>query len=297
MEAGPHSPAGQAARASSGPTFAVAFGGGGARGLAHIHVIQVLDELGIRPTAISGSSIGAMMGAGMAAGMSGREIEDHARAVLSRRGEAAARMWRAFPRSVGELVAGGIRIGQFDIGRILRAFMPEAVPDRFEELTIPLQVTATDFYGDGERVFSAGDLYLALAASAALPAVFRPVSHDGRILIDGGIANPVPFDLLHGRADIVVAIDVGGAPTGDPLRRPSSIDLLMGASQIMMESIVELKLRQTRPHILLRPPVSQFGVLDFLKVDRVLEGTAALRDDLKRAIDAAVERVAAGTAG
>lgn len=273
----------------AGPTFAVAFGGGGARGLAHIHVIQVLDELGIRPVAISGSSIGAMMGAGMAAGMSGRDIEAHARAVLSNRGEAAARMWRSFPRNLGELMAGGIRLGQFDIARILHAFMPEAVPARFEDLKVPLQVTATDFYGNAGWVFSEGDLYLALAASAALPALFRPVSHEGRILIDGGIANPVPFDLLHRKADIVIAIDVVGAPTGDPVGRPTSIDLLMGASQIMMESIVELKLRQSRPHILLRPPVSQFRVLDFLKVDRVLEGTSSLREELKRAIDAAVE--------
>ena len=279
-----------------GPTVAVAFGGGGARGLAHIHVIQVLDELGVRPVAVAGSSIGAMMAAGMAAGMSGRDIEAHARAVLSNRGEAMTRMWRSLPRSVGELLANGIRIGQFDIARILGAFMPEGVPGRFDELKTPLQVTATDFYGNAERVFSQGDLFLALAASAALPALFRPVSHDGRILIDGGIANPVPFDLLRGKADIVIAIDVVGLPTGDPLGRPTSIDLLMGASQIMMESIIELKLRQSRPHILLRPPVSQFRVLDFLKVDRVLEGTASLREEMKRAIDAAVERVASGRA-
>ena len=68
----------------SGPSFAVAFGGGGARGLAHIHVIEALDELGIRPTAIAGSSIGAIMGAGMAAGMTGKDIHAYAHSVLSR---------------------------------------------------------------------------------------------------------------------------------------------------------------------------------------------------------------------
>lgn len=275
---------------SGDPTFAVAFGGGGARGLAHIHVIRVLDELGIRPAAIAGSSIGALMGAGMAAGMSGGQIEDHARAVLSSRGEAAARMWRAFPRSVGELVSGGVRLGQFDIGRILRAFMPDALPDRFEELEIPLLVTATDFYGHAERVFAEGDLFTALAASAALPALFRPVSLDGRIFIDGGVANPVPFDILEGRADIVIAVDVVGVPDGNGGLRPGALDLLLGSSQIMMASIVALKLERARPQIMLRPPVSHFRVLDFLKVDRVLEKTAAIQDELKQAIDAAVER-------
>src|SRR5215471_14944549 len=108
----------------SGPSFAVAFGGGGARGLAHIHVIEVLNELGIRPTAIAGSSIGAIMGAGMAAGMAGKEIHAYARSVLSRRSEVASRMWRARPDSFREMMEGGFRVGQFNIERILRAFLP-----------------------------------------------------------------------------------------------------------------------------------------------------------------------------
>jgi len=274
------------------PSFAVAFGGGGARGLAHIHVISALDDLGIRPVAISGSSIGAMMGAGMAAGMSGREIEDYARAVLSHRGEAATRLWRSLPRSFAELMAGGVRLGQFDGERILRAFMPDTMPERFEELAIPLQVTATDFYGHGECVFGAGELFPALAASVALPALFRPVKRDGRILIDGGIANPVPFDLLDGKADIVIAVDVIGMPDNGKGERPGALDLLLGASQIMMASIVALKLERSRPQVMLRPPVSHFRVLDFLKIDNVLVETAPVRDELKRAIATAVERFA-----
>ena len=95
-----------AGRADAGPSFAVAFGGGGARGLAHIHVIEALDELGIRPIAIAGSSIGAIMGAGMAAGMTGKDIHDYAHSVLGRRAEVASRMWRARPGSIGEMVRG-----------------------------------------------------------------------------------------------------------------------------------------------------------------------------------------------
>ena len=82
------------------PTFAVAFGGGGARGLAHIHVIEALDELGIRPVAISGTSIGAIMGAAVAAGMTGQEIEHYARSLLSGRAELLGRMWNARPGSL-----------------------------------------------------------------------------------------------------------------------------------------------------------------------------------------------------
>lgn len=279
-------------RSASGgePRIAVAFGGGGARGLAHIHVIEALDELGIRPVAISGSSIGSIMGAGMAAGMAGAEIREYAVSNLGRSSEVMSRMWRARPETFAEMFAGGVRLGQFNAERILHAFLPHALPATFEELRIPLYTTATDYFGHQEVVFSQGDLFQAIAASSALPAVFRPIHHEGRILIDGGIVNPVPFDLLEGMADIVIAIDVIGAPVDTGERRLSSVELLFGASQIMMESIVALKLKRTRPQIMLRPPVSHIGVLDFLKVERVLDETARIKDELKQAVEAAIAR-------
>jgi NTE family protein len=277
-------------KARAQPTFAVAFGGGGARGLSHIHVMEALDELGIRPVAISGSSIGAIMGAGMAAGMSGREVHDYAASILGRRAEVAARMWRARPGTFAEMVAGGVGFTQFNVERILHSFLPSGIPDRFDKLKIPLRVTATDFFAYGEAVFDSGSLYAALAASAAIPAVFRPVRIDGRLLVDGGISNPVPFDLLEGLADIVIAIDVVGAPTPDRRSRPNSLDLVFGSSQIMMQSIMALKLQRSRPQILLRPPVSHFRVLDFMKIERVLAETVSIKDELKHAVAAAVER-------
>lgn len=275
---------------SNGPLFAVAFGGGGARGLAHIHVVEALDELGIRPIAIAGSSIGAIMGAGMAAGMSGREMRDYARSCLAKKSQVAGRIWRAKAGGFGDM-AGRLRVSQFNIERILQAFMPDAVPETFAELQIPLKVTATDYFGHELAVFEEGDLNSALAASAAIPALFRPVRRDGRIFIDGGIYNPVPFDLLEGLADIVIAIDVVGAPEEHRHRlSPRSLDLMFGASQLMMQSITALKLKTRRPEILLRPQVSRFRVLDFMKVDLLLAETASIRDELKRAVEAAVTR-------
>ena len=273
-------------QASTGPTFAVAFGGGGARGLAHIHVIEALDELGIRPVAIAGSSIGAIMGAGMAAGMTGRDIHDYARSILARRSEVAARMWRARPINFADVSAGGVRFGQLNVERILRAFLPEQVPQNFAELTIPLSVTATDYYGHALAVFDDGDLISALAASAAIPALFRPVRRGGKLLIDGGIYNPVPFDLLEDKADVVIAIDVVGAPTPNSRRTPTSVELMFGASQLMMQSITAMKLKTRRPTILLRPPISGFRVLDFMKIDALMRETAGIKDELKRAVAA-----------
>lgn len=271
------------------PTFGIAFGGGGARGLAHIHVIEALDEMGISPVAISGSSIGAIMGAGMAAGMSGKEIHEHARSILSRRTEIASRMWKARPGSFAEAMKGGLHVSQFNVERILKAFLPRAVPENFADLKIPLKVTATDFFGHKLAVFSDGDLHSALAASAAIPAVFRPVVRDGRVLIDGGIYNPVPFDLIEHDADIIIAVDVVGGPTEAESKQPSSMDLMFGATQLMMQSIITNKLSQCRPDILIRPPVSRFRVLDFMKIESVMSETASVKSEVKRAIEAALK--------
>ena len=271
------------------PTFGVAFGCGGARGLAHIHIIEALDELGIKPAAIAGSSIGAIMGAGMASGMTGAEIHDYARSILGSRAEVAARMWRSRPGTIAEAMQGGIRVGQFNIERILKAFLPEAIPETFEALTIPLKVTATDYFGHKLAVFAEGDLHSALAASAAIPAVFRPVTREGRVLIDGGIYNPVPFDLIEKDADIIIAVDVVGAPSEAERRHPTTVDLMYGATQLMMQSIIANKLRQHPPDILIRPSVSKYRVLEFLKIETLMAETVEIKDELKRAIGKAVE--------
>lgn len=272
---------------SSGPTFAVAFGGGGARGLAHIHVIEALDELGIKPVAVAGTSIGAIMAAAVASGMTGQHIHDYAATVL-RRAEMLSRMWKMRPGSLAEIF-GGLKLSQFNIERILHAFLPHQVPKSFEELAIPLQVTATDYYGHHVTVFSEGDLKFALAASAAIPAAFAPVVRDGRTYIDGGMYNPVPFDLLQGKADIVIAVDVVGSPQEVEGKRPTSIDLMFGATQLLMQSIIAHKIEQCPPDILLCPPVSNYRVLDFFKFDAIMAETASTKDELKRAVEAAVK--------
>ena len=90
---------------ADGPTVAIALGGGGARGLAHIHVIEVLDELGIRPVLISGASIGAVMGAAMAAGMSGRDIREHTLAAIGHPGRIMNRLWSLRPARFADVVS------------------------------------------------------------------------------------------------------------------------------------------------------------------------------------------------
>ncbi|ACP24216.1 putative patatin family protein [Sinorhizobium fredii NGR234] len=276
------------------PMIAVAFGGGGARGLAHIHVIEALDEMGIRPSAIAGSSIGAIMGAGMAAGMTGREIRDYTLATVGNRGEVLNRLWQLRPNSLSEAVSSGFRFGQFNIERVLKAFLPGAIPARFSDLLIPLKVTATDYYGQSERICESGDLHKAIAASCALPAIFMPVKIEGRVMIDGGMYNPIPFDHLRELADIVIAVDVVGGPDGDGKTIPSRIDSLFGASQLMMQSIIAMKMKAGAPDILLRPEVGRFRALDFLRARDVLAATASTKEQLKRALSERIDQWQAG---
>jgi NTE family protein len=214
-------------------------------------------------------------------------MHEYARAILSNRAEVMARMWRSRPGTLAEMMTGGFR-AQFNVESILKAFLPDAIPTRFEDLSIPLQVTATDYYGHSLAVFDHGDLLSAVSASAAIPAIFKPVNFDGRLLVDGGIYNPVPFDLLKGKADIVIAVDVAGGPTVGRRSTPGSIELMFGTSQLMMQANTALKLRMQRPDILLRPPVSRFRVLDFLKIEAVMAETVSIKNELKRQVEMAL---------
>ena len=287
----PHS---AAAHGTARPTIALALGGGGARGLAHIHAIEVLDELGIRPVAIAGSSIGAIMGAALAAGITGAQMRLHSLAAFADRAELASRLWRLRPATLGGLarpdamrrvLQQGLRPGNVLVDRVMTAFLPP-LPASFEELSIPLTVTATDFYGHGEVHLTSGDLGSALAASAAIPGVFRPVRRGGRILVDGGIYNPCPFDLLQGVADMVIAIDVVGAPGGDETREPAPMEALIGSNQLMMRSVIESKLQTCPPDVLIRPPLGGYRALDFHRAAEILDATAGVADELRAALAA-----------
>ncbi|PTM98388.1 patatin-like phospholipase family protein [Mycoplana dimorpha] len=281
---------------SSMPTVSIAFGGGGARGLAHIHVVEVLDELGVRPRLIAGSSIGAIIGAAMAAGLSGRDIREHTLAAVGRPTDAFGRIWGLRPATLAEVWASGFRVGQFNLERVLRAFLPPVMPDRFEDLQIPLKVVTSDFYEQCETVKETGPLFPALSASAALPALFLPVRIEGRVLIDGGLLNPVPFDHLRGTADVTVGIDVIGRPVGEEGTIPSSVDSLYGATQMAMRSIISLKLQQGAPDIFLQPEVGRYRALDFLRAKEILDHSAGVRDQFKRALEARFESLAKGQA-
>ncbi|SJZ96522.1 patatin-like phospholipase family protein [Consotaella salsifontis] len=274
----------------AGHRVGLALGGGGARGLAHIHVLKALDDLGIRPAAIAGTSIGAIMGALYAAGMSGAELGAYALENLSP-ARMAGKLWQTRPPSFADFVAdGGFRLGQLNIERMLAAYLPQGLPESFETLPIPFRAVATDFFAGHQQVMDEGALLPALAASAAIPAVFRPVRKGDAILIDGGMTNPLPFDLLKDEADFILAVDVTGGPEGSAGTMPTPMQAIMGSSQLMMQSIIEAKLRIASPDLLIRPAVSKVGVLEFFNAARILAATSDTYDETRRSLEGALKR-------
>ena len=270
----------------SGPRIGLALGGGGARGIAHILALQVFDELGIKPSIISGSSIGALMGAAYASELSAAEIRAYVLELFENKREVLRRLISAKPRKLIDLFElSSVSQAQITPEGLLEMFLPRQMAREFRFLQIPLLVVATDFYARKQLVLEKGPLFAALAASIALPTIFRPQIINGRVLIDGGIANPLPFDLLKNHCDITVAIDVTGGPVGEADEIPGIIDASFGATQIMQHAIIDAKLLRERPDILIRPMVDEFRVLEFFKPDEIIKAALPMKEELRLALD------------
>lgn len=268
-------------------TVALALGGGGARGLAHIAVIEALDEMGIKPVAVAGTSIGALIGAAYAAGMRGKDIRHHVIALAHSPGEIRRRLMKARAGTLAHFFAGAFsQATQMDAEKFCAQFLPDQVPSDFSALEIPLTVMATDLHRRLEMPLSQGPLHPAIAASIAIPGLFRPVVVDGRVLIDGGTTNPLPFDKLAGRAEIVVAVDLFGVPGGERTDLPSTWECVYTTILVMGSAIVSAKLAHATPDLLIRPNVGIFRTLDFYQASAILRSADTTKAVVKERLSA-----------
>ncbi|MGD8514186.1 MAG: patatin-like phospholipase family protein [Granulosicoccaceae bacterium] len=265
----------------------LALGGGGARGLAHVLMLEVLDELHIRPHRISGTSIGAVMGALYASGMSGQQI----RRLIDRLTVTEGESWLSaiFEQDVGrwwdwlELQLG--RGGLLDTSAFAEFLRETLGVARFEDLQIPLKVVAADFWERKQVVFEKGELIPAIQASIAVPGLFSPVQFKRQVLVDGGLVNPVPYDLLFDDCDIVVAIDVLGDRTAEAADGgPSYFETTFNTYQILQASIIQEKLKNRPPHIYIRPELENIRVLEFNRVNEIYAQAEPARKDLRRSL-------------
>jgi NTE family protein len=267
----------------------LALSGGGARGLAHIGVLRALAEHDLEPSAIAGCSMGGIVGAMWAAGFRADDIEE----IFS---ETSYRDLFAFG-TMGGLI-GGKRI---------EALLDKHLPDTFEDLELPLAVTAVDVQEGELLVLRSGELVPALQASSALPGILSPVPYEGRVLIDGGLLNNLPVDVIRTMTlDPVVAVDVAAPPNRhlnfeagksfwkqiDALftsgQRVLTIELFMKAFDVPQALVTEMRLAMQPPQLLIRPHLrANLKVEDFDHRDEaVAAGYEAARHALRKGADA-----------
>ena len=262
--------------APEGDSLALVLGGGGARGLAHLPVLEALDELGVVPAMIAGTSIGALIGSAYASGIPAKEIRLHLVHTFRDRGGMLQKLIAARVGRFVDLLSAGLGNPVLVNGETLfAAFLPDALKLDFSELAIPLAVVATDFYARAAVAFTEGPLLAPVAASAAVPGLVRPLEINGRIFIDGAATDPVPVSAVAGKARYVLAVDVTGRPTGEVGAMPAALEATFAAAQIMQGVIAAEKLRQHPPDILVRPNVDVFGLIDFLQTHAILQGVRA----------------------
>jgi NTE family protein len=234
------------------PRLCLALGGGAARGFAHIGVIQVLEESGIKPHCVAGTSAGSLVAALYASGLSGTELAK----VALRMDESAITDWSFPGRGVirGEALARYVR--QQTQGKLI------------EQLPMPLGIVATDLDSGQGVLFRRGDLGQAVRASSAVPAVFQPVRIANREYVDGGLVSPVPVRYAREMgAEMVVAVDISTQPEGQPTGDPFS--LLLQTFSIMGKSINQFELREA--DVVVRPALVGVSSADFTVRQRAIQ--------------------------
>jgi len=274
------------------PRIGLALGGGGAKGLAHIPMLEALDELGLRPHLIAGTSIGAIVGALYAAGHSGAAIRALVEQFLVKQDPAAPSLI-PLPRSLRWLDFIDPDFGE---GGLLDstdfiAYLGEVISARrFRDLDIDLKVVAADLWSGEQVVLDSGELLPAIQASMALPGVFAPVAYGKRQLVDGGVANPLPYDLLFDSCDLVVAIDVSGDRKLDNDTQLSFLGVLFHSFHTMSHNLLVQRLGQRRPDIYIRPEIQEVRVLEFYKAEQVFQAALPARKQLVKALRKALPR-------
>ncbi len=246
----------------------LALGGGGARGLAHIPILELLDEMKIRPSCIAGTSIGAVMGALYASGMSGLEIRSLVQDTIIRKNDSPVEILKDIKRLVKFLDIDFLGPGIFKGDSIMKYLYDAIKIDDFDNLEIPLKVVTTDFWASSQVVISSGKLLQGVKASMGMPGLFTPVKYGDQILIDGGGVNPVPWDVLD-ECDVVVAVDVLGSAESVSDSPPNAAKVVLEMFDIMQKSIVEARIKSGSPDIYIKPEIRNIGILEFSRAEEI----------------------------
>ena len=253
---------------------ALALGGGGARGIAHIGVLKVLAEEGIPVRGVAGTSAGSVVGAALCAGRDWRWILAAARSLR----------W-------GELVQPTVpRMGMLATERLERYLERSLGARRFEDLGLPFAAIAVDIATGEEVVLRSGELAPAIRASCSVPGIFEPVDIGGRLLVDGGLLNDVPADVARRIAGgPVLAVKLNGSAR-EPARPRTIVDVITASFAIVAFHGIQQGLAGA--DIVVAPDLGRASYRDLRRVDEL----AAAGETAARAALAAADRAAAGRA-
>lgn len=265
----------------------IALGGGGAKGLCHALMLEVVDEFGITPRLVAGTSIGAIIGVLYASGISGKEIRariDNMSLYENDRLTDALRKkdvlkWLQFI-DIGWKGGGLLKADTF-----LDNLMRGVKVAEFEQLKIPLNVVAADFWKRDQVVFDSGDIRSAVQASMAIPGIFGPVVKGKQVLVDGGVVNPLPYDLLSDACDLTIAVDVMGNRTESENLIPSLSEAVFNSFSIMQKTILRQKVALDPPDIYIAPDIVDIQMLEFYKAEEVFKQARPAADELRRRLE------------
>lgn len=271
----------------SEPSLGVAFGAGGARGIAHLLMIEAFEELGIKPSIISGSSIGAVVGAFYAAGFDSKQMREILNQLINPKSDSVftfllkSDIVKMFSMFDPQFIKSGFIKGD----KFQKHLESNLKVSKFEELKIPFKVVATDYWKKEQIIFDKGDLFKPIKASYSLPGLFTPVKIKNRILIDGGAVNPLPYDIIKDECDITVAIDITAlvSRNGDDI--PPTFDSIFTTYQTMQNSIIKERLKFLKPDIYIKPEIYDVRVFDFIKTESIFRQAKSAKEELKKKLD------------
>ena len=232
----------------------VVLSGGGVRGFAHLGLLQALEELNIKPDAISGVSAGAIVGALYAAGHSPQTIRD----ILKKNSYFG---WSSFLLNKDGLFS------MKALRKVLQAYIPD---NSFESLHKKLFVTATDFANNEAITFSKGSLIDTVIASSSVPAIFEPVKIGDHLLVDGGLLNNFPVEPLENKCTLLIGCNVNFIPKGlGNGKRIGKMNLIEKCFHMAIASVVYSKVEKL--DLFIEPDLHEFGMFDVTKADLIYE--------------------------
>ncbi len=236
------------------PRIGLALGGGAARGFAHVGVIQVLEEAGIRPVLVAGTSAGSLVAAIYASGKNGKQLQHVAETME----EATITDWTLPLFNRGML--RGDALARYVNGQVGARLI--------EDMPLPLGIVATDLNSGQSMLFQRGDTGTAVRASSSVPAVFHPVRISGRDYVDGGLVSPVPVRAARQMgAELVIAVDISSPPEANAAG--GTLDVLLQTFSIMSKSINYFELKEA--DVVVRPALLGVSSADFGARKRSIE--------------------------